>query len=517
LLRQAHQRGLTVLAERDRVEEQRETYAKSLRSYVAGAWHIVEPASPFVPNWHIDAICEHLEAVSRGEIRRLLINIPPRCMKSLLVSVFWMTWSWTWDAAKRWLYASYAQPLSTRDSVKCRRIIESAWYRDRWGDNFTLTGDQNQKTRFENDRTGYRIATSVDGTGTGEGGDVLVADDPHNVTEALSPVQRETALVWWDETMALRLNNPKTGAKVIVMQRLHEGDLSGHTLQKGGYEHLMIPMEYEAARHCVTSLGWEDPRREENELLWPARFPREVVETAKVDLGTYAAAGQLQQLPAPRGGGYFEEDWFRWYDEPPKRETLQIYGASDYAVTEDGGDWTVHAVAGIDPTDNLFLLDLWRGQTASDVWIEMLLNMMQRWSPIEWAEEAGQIKKSVGPFIHKRMQESRVYCYRRSYPSAKDKATRAQAIRGRMAQGKVYLPRKAPWIEDLKSELLVFPAGMNDDQVDVLSLFGRMLARMVKGQREDQPPPPISTLEDVTMQKLWEDQGPQRQRSRIGR
>jgi predicted phage terminase large subunit-like protein len=352
---------------------------------------------------------------------------------------------------------------------------------------FTLTTDQNTKTRFENDKTGYRIATSVGGLGTGEGGDVIVVDDPHNVEEALSDVQREAALIWWGETMSTRLNDPKTGAKVIIMQRLHEGDLAGHVLERGGYEHLMIPMEYERDRHCATSLGWEDPRVREEELLWPSRFTPEAVATLKRDLGPYGTAGQLQQRPAPRGGGYFKEDWLRWYETPPKH--VHKYGASDYAVTADGGDYTVHGVIGVDPDDNIYVLDWWREQTESDVWIEAVIDLMKKHEPLAWAEEAGQIVKSIGPFLRKRMRERKCYCLRRQYTSDRDKATRARSIEARMSMGMVYLPKNAPWKDDLVSELLHFPAGIHDDQVDVLSLVGRMLDRLVPGRVPKEPNP----------------------------
>ncbi len=184
------------------IKIERELASRSLREFVRQAWHIVEPSTPYVPGWHIDAMADHLEAVTRGEIRKLLINIPPRHMKSLLVSVFWPAWEWTRYPERRWLYSSYGQHLSIRDSVKCRRLIESPWYQSRWGHLFLLTGDQNTKSRFDNNRSGYRLSTSVDGAATGEGGDRVVCDDPHNIKEAESDARRKATLDWWDIVMS---------------------------------------------------------------------------------------------------------------------------------------------------------------------------------------------------------------------------------------------------------------------------------------------------------------------------
>src|SRR5438105_1968887 len=166
------------------VEIETERAVRSLREFVRQAWPIVEPSTPFVAGFHIDAIIEHLEAITRGQIRNLIINVPPRHMKSLLVCVFWPAWEWIRYPERRWLYSSYAASLSIRDSVNCRRLIESPWYQQRWRDRFALTSDQNTKGRFDNNRSGYRLSTSVDGAATGEGGDRLVCDDPHNVQGA---------------------------------------------------------------------------------------------------------------------------------------------------------------------------------------------------------------------------------------------------------------------------------------------------------------------------------------------
>jgi hypothetical protein len=238
-------RNSTVIGEllrspRLRDEIARERATRSLRAFVRQAWHVVEPSTPFVPGFHIDAICDHLEAITRGQLRNLIINVPPRHMKSLLVCVFWPAWDWILHPERRWLYSSYGAPLSTRDSLKCRRLIESPWYRDRWGHIVSLTGDQNAKMRYDNTRPGYRLSTSVGGPVTGEGGDRIVCDDPHKVDEADSDTSRKAVLDWWDVAMSTRVNDPKASAMVVVMQRCHQRDLSGHLLEKGNFDHLCL-------------------------------------------------------------------------------------------------------------------------------------------------------------------------------------------------------------------------------------------------------------------------------------
>jgi predicted phage terminase large subunit-like protein len=210
-----------------------------------------------------------------------------------------------------------------------------------------------------------------------------------------------------------------------------------------------------------------------------------------------------QQRPMPESGDYFKSEWLRWYETAPLREQLRTYGASDYAVKANAGDYTVHLVVGLDPGDDLYLLDLWRQQTASNEWVEALLDLMERWKTITWAEESGQIEKGVGPFITKRQLERKVYAVRRQFSSAADKAVRGQAIRGRVAMGKVYLPKRAPWAPTLMDELLRFPAGKFDDQVDGLSLVGRMLDEMVPGTRPKPQPEEPRGIGAMTIDELW--------------
>lgn len=285
----------------------------SFRDYIPLAWPVIEPAIPFVTGYHVDAIAEHLQAISDGELRNLIINIPPRHSKSSLVCVLWPTWKWTFDPWFQWLFASYKQDLSVRDSVKCRRLILSDWYQQRWGSVFQLTGDQNQKTRFENDQNGHRLAISV-GTGTGEGGDGLVMDDPMSDDQAQSEHYREGANDWVDGTFSTRGNNPLAVVRVIVMQRLHEADTTAHVLKRaeeGGekYDHLILPAEYEPrVQICLADKPKQhDPRTEEGELLSPERFPREEIEKLTINLQD-KAPGQLQQRPSPPGGAIYKRE-----------------------------------------------------------------------------------------------------------------------------------------------------------------------------------------------------------------
>jgi predicted phage terminase large subunit-like protein len=465
-------RPLTAAMAFDRIESRRArpTYAPlALVEFVRQAWHVLEPETGYVYGWHIDAICSHLEAVSRGEIRNLLINIPPRHAKSLIVSVFWPTWCWTFQPATRWLYASYAQTLSTRDSVKCRRVIESPWYQHQWSGVFQLTSDQNQKTRFENDARGYRLATSVDGSATGEGGDVVVCDDPHNVREAHSAVQRETVMDWWDQVMSTRLNDPKTGRRVIVMQRVHEEDLSGHVLEQGGYEHLCLPTEFEPTRARQTVIGWCDPRTEAGELLWPDRFGPAERDAAKIMLGSYGFAGQHQQRPAPEEGGLFKRSWFQVIDALPSDIDSECR-FWDCAGTEGAGDYTVGLRMLRSKSGTFYITHLIRGRWSSGEVDQLIRQTAQSDGQrvrIREEQEPGSSGKAV---IGTRTKSLAGYNYK-GIPSTGDKIVRAKpfAIQAEAGNVKLYRGVASEWIRDFLDELSIFPYAAHDDQVDAAS------------------------------------------------
>lgn len=305
-----------------------------LMDFVRVFWPFVEPARDLVPGWPLEAICEHLEAVTSGDIKRLLLTVPPGFMKSLLTNVFYPAWEWGPRnlAPMRYMSASYSQSLTIRDNVRFRQVILSDLYRANWGDRFAPSRDQFNLVKVGNDKTGWKLATSVGGVGTGERADRLVLDDPNSVKEAESDAIRASTNQWFLEVVPTRLNDARKSAIIVIQQRTHEDDVAGIILSRElNYEHLSIPMEYDSFRHCSTSIGWSDPRGldENNEplvgvaldevdgmLAWPERFPRPEVDELKATLGPYAAAAQLQQIPSPRGGGIFRREW--WQDWPPK-------------------------------------------------------------------------------------------------------------------------------------------------------------------------------------------------------
>lgn len=319
--------------------EQRERYEESLSEFVQGAWPSIDSAE-YKPSWAIDAMCDHLEAVTLGHISRLLINVPPRCSKTTIASICWPAWTWARSQKSYWsgpsvkfMCASYNAALSLTNSNSSRRLLTSPWFQENWGSRFILRDDQNTKTKFDNTAGGTRLSTSVGGSLLGIGGDIIVIDDPHNTeTEKVveTDADRAKVLSWWKEVRNTRLNDPKLSAIVVVMQRLHEGDLSGKILddESDEWTHLMIPMRHDPSRHCVTvklpqyvdEEPWEDPRTEDEELMWPERFGEKEVARMEGGMGPYMSSGRLQQAPTPKGGGIIKRDWWQTWDGEAARQ-----------------------------------------------------------------------------------------------------------------------------------------------------------------------------------------------------
>lgn len=338
-----------IISGNDLSEEEKETQAlceNSFLLFVEKAWPIIEGNAPFLYGWHVKAICEHLEALFCLDITRLIINLPPRLGKSNLCSVLFPAWVWINDPNSRFLYSSYAQVLSVRDSVKCRRLIQSNWYQRLWGSKFRLMGDVNNKLRFDNDKTGYRIASSVGGSNTGEGGHYEIVDDPNNVLTSDSEVIRTSTNEWHDFVMSSRHSGTiDQFRRLVVQQRTHEKDVTGNILAKDDarWIHLCLPMEFEENRRCVTiplrstnGKPWKDPRKKEGELLWPQGVDRknlELFKTKDFHNDSYRIAGQLQQRPSPAGGGILKEEWFKPWKQKDLPEFEYIIQSWDTALT----------------------------------------------------------------------------------------------------------------------------------------------------------------------------------------
>lgn len=459
----------------------RELAERSLWEFTRQMWPWIDPA-PFRDNWHLGAIAERLEAVTRGEIQRLLVNIPPRHSKSSLVSVIWPAWTWVKrrqvdgllaGPQVKFLSASYAQGLSTRDAVKCRRLIESPAYERRWGRHFRLTGDQNTKTRFENDRGGYRLATSVGGSLTGEGGDVIIIDDPHNVSEAGSEAVRRATLDWWDESMSNRLNDLAVGAYVVIMQRVHHQDLAGHLLDKGGWEHLCLPARYESDHPYVSAY---DRRKREGELLWPERFPEEALRQLETDLGSYGAAGQLQQRPAPRSGGMFDRDWWEIVEAAPAGGQV-VRGwdlaASVSATAAYSAGCRMRLVNG-----GYYIEDMARFR-GSPLEVEQVIKNTAsqdgRDVLIDLPQDPGQAGKAQTQYLARQLAGYNV----RYSPESGAKEVRAEALSAQAEAGNVKLVR-GPWNTAFIDEAAFFPNSDYSDQIDAAS---RAFHRLTSGRR----------------------------------
>jgi predicted phage terminase large subunit-like protein len=400
----------------------------------------------------------------------LLLFAPPGSAKSHHVSVAFPPWYLANHPGSSVIAASHSGELAAKWGRRVRNLIiaNAALL------GISLAADSQAADRWTLSSGGEYLAAGVQAGIAGFRADLGIIDDPFGSKEdAYSQRIRDRVWDWYINDFSARL---KPNAKRVIMHtRWHMDDLAGRVIEQAKQTGQKIRIvSIPAIAKADDVLG-----RQEGDYLWDepgaydyaAFLKRRQAETPPVEW-----AALYQQEPVPEGGGFFQRAWFKYYDALPS--SIRKYGASDYAVTADGGDYTVHGVAGLDGDGNLYLIDWWRAQAQTDVWADMLLDMGSRHAVLDWAEEKGQIEKSVGPFIAKRMQERRIFFNRTQFTSLADKPTRAQAFRGRLSQGKVLFPRHAAWLQDLEAELLTFPAGKHDDQVDVLSLFGRMLEQM---------------------------------------
>lgn len=446
----------------DLIHIERELGRRSLAEFAKMAWQVLEPATELKWGWVLDAICEHLEAITRGDIRNLLANVPPGSMKSLLVGVIWPAWEWGPQGlpSNRFLGTAHSQPLAVRDNVKCRRLILSAWYQTRWP--VRLVGDQNAKTKFENVSLGFREAMAFT-TMTGSRGDRVILDDPISAFDANAPVALERARIAFTETLPTRINNDASSV-VVIMQRLNEKDTSAVILELGlDFTHLMIPMRFEADRRCTTSIGWIDPRKVDGELMFPERFPEEQVAELEKTLGSYATAGQLQQRPAPRGGGMFKREYFPIVGAAPAN-CLWVRGWDLAATADQAAAWTAGVLIGRAPDNRYYIADVTRIQgTAAQVEALLVNTATQDGRRVRGSipQDPGQAGKAQVQYLIRQLAG---YNYHSS-PESGDKVTRAQPLEAQAEAGNV-LMIKGDWNKEFLDEVTTFPSGKWKDQVD---------------------------------------------------
>lgn len=444
----------------------------SFYDFVKMAWPLVEHGRPFVDNWHIGAVCEHLEAVFRGQIRNLSINIPPGCMKSLTTSVLWDPWCWIQDPGYRFIYGSFDETLvGKRDGTKVLDIVRSKWFRERWGDLVMIKGKEPSIGEFYTTRGGMRFATSVGGKVLGRHANAFVVDDPTK-PQTMTALTLEETWRWKQETSASRLL--PGGSFVLIMQRLHDRDMAGRCEEEGGYEILRLPMRYEKDSHCKTALGFSDPRTREGELLWPAYKDEAEVSKQEKEMGgqgSSVVAAQLQQRPAPAKGLIFEREWFKhWTSLPDKFDvvvdswdcTFKDLETSDYVV---GQRWGLKGSA-------FYLIARVRGHWNLPKTIHEVRAFRSR-RDLPPAHAILIEDKANGPAVIAMLEKEVPGLIPVNPEGGKD--VRAQAVTPLYEAGNVYHPPRGKevdgipvyaWVDDHETELLKFPKGKYDDSVD---------------------------------------------------
>lgn len=445
-------------------------------------------------------IAAQLERVESGEVDRLMLLVPPRHGKSELASRRFPARYLGRFPHRHFISSSATGTLAEDFGRDVRNIIASPEYGVLY--ETRLAEDSKAKGRWNTNAGGAYYAVGVGAAIMGRGAHVFMIDDPFGtMADARSETGRKKVFDWYTGTVYNRLE--ENGAIVLINHRMHEDDLTG-----------ML-----RAQQAAGGDKWEvvelKPDMEAGIALWPEKYPIKALERIRRNVTPQDWSALYLQNPTPDEGTYFKTDWLKPYDKAPVKETLRVYGASDYAVTANGGDWTCHVVVGLDPLGKMYLLDLWRGQTDSSEWIEAFCDLVIAWKPLGWAEETGQIRSAIGPHLTRRQRERHAWVAREQFATRGDKAVRAQSIRGRMALEGLYVPAFAPWYPAFRGELLTFPAGKHDDQVDALGLVGQLLDRMIKGTALPDKDAPIRGALDMTFAEALKVAAPRPNTSRI--
>lgn len=467
---------------------------RSLYAFLRAAWPHFDPA-PFTGGWHLEAICEHLEAVSNGEIRKLLINIPPRMSKTSAVAIAWPVWTWALrpqdgmplrGPGVRFLCASYGANKAQQDAVTARRLIASPWFQSLWGDRVRISKSRDNQEQYDTEAGGSRISTGIPES-LGKGGVIRMIDDPHKTDEVESDLIRDATIRAYDEVWRTRSNDPKAGAEVIIMQRLGERDLSGHVLEDGDWCHLMLPLEYDSRRHCSTVIGFEDPRgcgedgellsederqARDGALLWPERFGQDWVQNQKLRMGPFAWSGQMQQAPAPRGGGVIKEEWWQLWapsDFPPfGTVVVSLDGAYTEKEINDPSACTVWAAFEHPEAKRpkVMLRAAWRERLGFAALVEKLGRTCQE------CQADVLLIEGKGPGISVAQEMRRLFGGRQwqtvLITPKGDKMARLVAVEPLFAGGLIYAP-DTTWAQLVIDEVLNFPKGRYRDLTDSTS------------------------------------------------
>lgn len=450
----------------------------SFYHFVRYMWRVIEPETKFIDGWHIHVLCAHAEAVTIFDIQKLNNNMPPRHMKSIIWCVMWPAWVWGKYPERSFIFGSHSLGLATRDSIKTRQLINSEEYKNVFEPEWALTDDQDQKTVFKNTRGGVRKAVGVGSAVTGEGADYLVVDDPTNALEAHSELAREEAIRWWDTVLSTRINNPRRYAKVIIMQRLHEGDLSGHVMKTdAGFQHLILPARFDPDAKLVskTSLNFKDPRTQRGQLLWPEQWDENAVKDAEARLGDDAPA-QLDQEPKTPGGGFFPPDYWKYYDASPS-DILSICLFIDAAQKPGvSNDYSVFAVWAR-TRNGYYLLDLVREKTDGPLLEELTIQVANKWHVDEIVIE----DKSAGSSLIQYLLAYTSLPVTPFNPGRLSKEVRAAAAKPTIKAGKCHLPnkpimgtedgREVNLVEVFVREHEKFLKAEHDDTVDTTSML----------------------------------------------
>jgi predicted phage terminase large subunit-like protein len=482
---------------------------RSLAEFVKQAWPIIEPSTPLVWNWHIDVICDHVQALMEGRLskRNLIINVPPGSMKSTILSVCLPAWIWIQrpregsDLGPAWrgTFASGNIEVALRDSMKCRDILDSEWYTS-FRPDWEFSKDQNAKGHYKNSKTGFRKAISAGAKITGQRSQAILVDDPNDATEPWSKSARDAVIQWWDNAAANRLADMSTGCRIVIQQRLHEEDLTGHILatEPENWEVLIIREEYEHPKATdpdakPTSLGWTDPRAVEGELFFPARFPEAVLNGERLRLGSAGYAGQHQQRPAPAEGQIFKKGFAQTYcladnlarmamlDE--KKQPIKVYKfvtlSADTAFKEkEENDYSVVLAVGTRMDGRGWdLLDRWKDKAGYPELKLRVKALNAQWKPQAFLIEDNASGQSL-------IQELRLESAIPLVPIKvdKDKVTRAHAVVPTWEAGNVFVDPTLPWVNDFLDNLYGFPKLAHDDDTDAFTQAMNYLHHGFAGQ-----------------------------------